>query len=149
MHASTQLMHSKIFYEKNLNNYKIILFDGVCNFCNASVNFIMARDKKDIFRFAALQSETGIELQKKFSLDPADLSSFILIVDDKYYKKTTAALITGKYLGFPYNLGYIFIIIPPFIRNISYNILAKYRYKWFGKKESCRVPTQEEQNKFL
>jgi len=131
------------------NNHKIILFDGVCNFCNASVNFIIARDKKDIFRFAALQSDPGIELQKKFSLDPKDLSTFILIDGDKYYKKTTAALNVGKSLGFPYNFAYISIIIPPFIRNIAYNIIAKYRYKWFGKKESCRIPTPEEIGKFL
>ena len=129
--------------------YKIILFDGVCNFCNASVNFIMKRDKRDEFRFAALQSEIGIELQKKFHLDPNDLESFILIEGDKYYKKTTAALRTAKEFGFPWNLSYIFIIIPPIIRNIAYNIIAKYRYKWFGKKESCRVPSPGERSKFL
>ena len=129
--------------------YKIILFDGVCNFCNASVNFIMKRDKRDEFRFAAPQSEIGIELQKKFHLDPNDLESFILIEGDKYYKKTTAALRTAKEFGFPWNLSYIFIIIPPIIRNIAYNIIAKYRYKWFGKKESCRVPSPGERSKFL
>lgn len=109
----------------------------------------MERDKKDIFRFAALQSGPGVELQKKFSLNPEDLSSFILIDGDKYYRKTTAALRAGKELGFPYSLGYVFIIIPPFIRNIAYNILAKYRYKWFGKKDVCRIPTAEERGKFL
>ena len=129
--------------------YKIILFDGVCNFCNASVNFIMKRDKRDEFRFAALQSEIGIELQKKFHLDPNDLESFILIEGEKYYKKTTAALRTAKEFGFPWNLSYIFIIIPPIIRNIAYNIIAKYRYKWFGKKESCRVPSPGDRSKFL
>ncbi len=128
---------------------KIILFDGVCNFCNSSVNFIMARDKRNVFKFAALQSEPGIELQKKFNLDPNDLQSFILIYGDKFYRKTTAALRVAKGLGFPYNLAYVFIIIPPFIRNIAYNIIAKYRYKWFGKKESCRIPTPEERAKFL
>jgi len=109
----------------------------------------MERDKTDIFRFAALQSEPGIVLQKKFSLDPKDLSSFILIDDDKYFMKTTAALKVGRNLGFPYNLAYIFIVVPPLIRNISYNILARYRYKWFGKKEACRIPTPEEHGKFL
>lgn len=108
----------------------------------------MARDKKDIFRFAALQSDAGIELQKKFNLDPNVLSSFILIEGDKYYTKTTAALRVAKDFGGLWQLAYIFIIIPPFIRNIAYNIIAKYRYKWFGKKEACRIPTPEERAKF-
>jgi len=128
---------------------KVILFDGVCNFCNSSVNFIIARDKKNIFKFAALQSRTGEELQRKFSLDPKDLSSFILIDGEKYYKKTTAALKTAKYFGFPWNLTYMLIIIPPIIRNISYNIIAKNRYKWFGKRNTCRVPSADEKEKFL
>jgi len=130
-------------------NYKIVLFDGVCNFCNASVNFILARDKKNKFKFAALQSNAGMELQKKFGLDPNDLKTFILVEDDKYYTKTTAALRTVKELNFPWNLSYIFIVIPPFIRNIAYNVIAKYRYKWFGKRDKCRVPTEEEKENFL
>jgi predicted DCC family thiol-disulfide oxidoreductase YuxK len=109
----------------------------------------MNRDKHDRFRFAALQSDAGIELQKKFSIDPGDLSSFILIEGESYYRKTTAALRVGRHLGFPWNLGYVLIIIPPFIRNIAYNIIARYRYKWFGKKEACRVPTPEEKAKFM
>jgi predicted DCC family thiol-disulfide oxidoreductase YuxK len=132
-----------------MSKNKIILFDGVCNFCNASVNFIIARDKKNIFKFAALQSAPGEELQRKFSLDPKDLSSFILIEGNTYYKKTTAALRVAKDFGFPWNLSYVLIIIPPFIRNIAYNIIAKYRYKWFGKREACRVPGPEEREKFL
>jgi len=128
---------------------KIVLFDGVCNFCNSSVNLIMKHDKKNIFKFAALQSEKGGELQKKFGLNPKDLSSFILVEEEKYFTKTTAALRVAKHLGFPWKLSYIFIIIPPFIRNISYNIIAKYRYKWFGKRDACRIPTPEEKEKFL
>jgi predicted DCC family thiol-disulfide oxidoreductase YuxK len=125
------------------------LFDGICNFCNSSVNFIIERDKKNIFRFAALQSEAGEKLQRKFSLNPNDLSSVIVIDGDKYYKKTTAALNVMKDLGFPWNLSYVLIHIPPFIRNIAYSIIAKYRYKWFGKRESCRIPAPEEREKFL
>ena len=132
-----------------MNDHKIILFDGVCNFCNASVNFIIARDKKYIFRFTALQSDPGEELQRKFLLDPKDLSSFILIEGDKYYKKTTAALRVAKDLGFPWNLCYVLVIIPPVIRNIAYNIIAKYRYKWFGKRDACRVPSAKEKERFL
>ena len=86
---------------------------------------------------------------KKFNLDPVNLSSFVLIEDDKYHTKTTAVLRVAKNLGFPWSLSYIFIIVPPFIRNISYNIIAKYRYKWFGKRDACRIPTPEEKEKFL
>jgi len=131
------------------NDYKIVLFDGVCNFCNSSVNFIMDKDVKNRFKLAALQSDAGLELQKKFGLNPNDMKTFILIDGDKYYKKTTAALRVTKELKFPWNIPYIFIIIPPFIRNIFYNIIAKYRYKWFGKRDACRIPTPEEREKFL
>ncbi len=109
----------------------------------------MSRDKNDRFKFAALQSKPGIELQKKLNLDPDDIKSFILIDGRKFYRKTTAALKVGWHLGFPYNVFYPMILIPPFIRNITYNVIAKYRYKWFGKKDACRIPTAEEQAKFL
>jgi predicted DCC family thiol-disulfide oxidoreductase YuxK len=131
------------------DDMKIVLFDGICNFCNASVNMIMVRDKKNVFKFAAMQSPAGIEQQKKFGFNPNDLKTFILIDDGKVYTKTTAALRVAKHLGFPYSMAYIFIIIPPFIRNIVYNIIAKYRYRWFGKTEACRIPTPEERAKFL
>lgn len=131
------------------SDHKIILFDGVCNLCNGSVNFFITRDKKDIFRFAALQSDIGIELQKKLNIDYENIESFILIDANKYYRKSTAALKVAGILGFPYNLLYPLLLIPPFIRNIVYNIIAKYRYKWFGRKEYCRVPTPEEKAKFL
>lgn len=131
------------------SDHKIILFDGVCNLCNGSVNFFITRDKKDIFRFAALQSDIGIELQKKLNIDHENIESFILIDGNKYYRKSTAALKVAGILGFPYNLLYPLLLIPPFIRNIVYNIIAKYRYKWFGRKEYCRVPTPEEKAKFL
>lgn len=131
------------------SDHKIILFDGVCNLCNGSVNFFITRDKKDIFRFAALQSDIGIGLQKKLNIDHENIESFILIDGNKYYRKSTAALKVAGILGFPYNLLYPLLLIPPFIRNIVYNIIAKYRYKWFGRKEYCRVPTPEEKAKFL
>jgi predicted DCC family thiol-disulfide oxidoreductase YuxK len=127
----------------------IILFDGFCNFCNSSVNFIIKRDKKNTFKFASLQSNSGITLQKKFSLNPADMSSLILIKGEKYFTKTTAALKIARELKFPWNLLYIFIIVPPIIRNISYNIIANYRYKWFGKRDVCRIPEPELKDKFL
>lgn len=131
------------------SDHKIILFDGVCNLCNGSVNFFITRDKKDIFRFAALQSDIGVRLQKELNIDHENIESFILIDGNAYYKKSTAALKVAGMLGFPYNLLYPLLLIPPFIRNIVYDIVAKYRYKWFGKKSTCRVPTPKERNKFL
>lgn len=125
------------------------MFDGVCNLCNGSVNFFITRDRKDLFRFAALQSDVGIELQKKLNIDHENIESFILIDGNNYYKKSTAALRVAAMLGFPYNLLYPFLLIPPFIRNSVYDIIAKYRYKWFGRKKTCRIPTPEEKAKFL
>lgn len=130
-------------------NYSIILFDGICNFCNSSVNFIIERDNKDRFRFAALQSETGNELMKQFGLDSENLKTIILIEDGKYYTKTTAALRIVKHLKGSWRFSYVFIIVPSFIRNIAYNIIAKYRYKWFGKRDTCRIPSPEERDKFI
>lgn len=109
----------------------------------------MDRDKHDNFRFAALQSEPGIELQKKLGIDPEKIDSVVLIRGGKHYHKSTAALQIARIMGFPYSLLYILILIPPFIRNIFYDIIAHYRYKWFGKKDACRIPTPEERAKFL
>lgn len=127
----------------------VILFDGICNFCNSSINFVMDRDKDDRFRFAALQSDSGVELQRKLGIDPEKIDSVVLVQGKMHYHKSTAALRIAKIMGFPYNLLYILIIVPPFIRNIFYDIIAHYRYKWFGKKEACRIPTPEERAKFL
>ena len=131
------------------STHKIILFDGVCNLCNGAVDFFIRHDKKDIFRYAALQSEIGIELQKKLNIDHENIESFILIDGNKYYKKSTAALRVAGMIGFPFNLLYPLLVVPPFIRNGVYDIIAKFRYKWFGKKSTCRIPTPEERKKFL
>lgn len=130
-------------------NQKIVLFDGVCNFCNSSVNFIIDHDKHNRFKFAALQTEAGQALLKKHNLPTEDFDSFILVDGDRYYKKSSAALHTVKEFPGLWKLLYVFIIIPPFIRDIFYNILAKNRYKWFGKRDECRMPTPELREKFL
>ncbi|OIP52294.1 MAG: thiol-disulfide oxidoreductase [Flavobacteriaceae bacterium CG2_30_34_30] len=128
---------------------KIVLFDGVCNLCNYSVTLIIKKDKKDIFRFAALQSEIGRHLIQKYHIDTSKLDS-ILLIEGKYYTyKSTAALRIAKYLKGWYSLFYVFIIVPPIVRNFFYDIIAKNRYKWFGKKESCMIPTPELKAKFL
>lgn len=130
-------------------NSKIILFDGVCNFCNFWVNFIIDRDKKDHFKFAALQSSFGQEFLERNNFNSKSFDTFILIEDEKFYIKSTAALRIAKHLkGWP-QFVYPFIFLPAFIRDFFYNIIAKNRYKFFGKKNSCRIPTSEEKAKFV
>lgn len=125
----------------------IILFDGVCNFCNGSVNFIIERDKKDHFKFAPLQSEIGQEFVEKFDLGAID--SIILIENDMAYTHSTAALKIAKSLGGILSAAYVFIIIPKPIRDFFYKLFAKNRYKFFGKTEECMIPTPEVRAKFL
>jgi len=129
---------------------QLILFDGVCNLCNASVQYIIKHDKKDIFRFTALQSEASQELIRKFNIDTDKTDSIILYSEKNGISyKSTAALKIASYLGFPRNTMIIFLIIPPFIRNWVYDYIAKNRYKWYGKREACMVPTPELQRKFI
>lgn len=132
-----------------INQKQIILFDGVCNFCNFWVDFVIKRDKKDLFKFAALQSEKAKELTEKFNFDITSLDTFILIVGDKLYTKSTAALLVCKELKSPIKILYPLTILPKFLRDFVYDLIAKNRYKLFGKRDSCRVPTEEEKLKFL
>ena len=129
---------------------KIILFDGVCNLCNSSVQFVIKRDKKDIFRYAALQSEIGEQLVKQRQIDTSKVDSIILIEPGvAYYTKSDAALEIAQDLGRIWKLSAIFTWIPTSIRNSIYDFVAKNRYKWFGKQESCMIPTPELKSKFL
>ena len=132
-----------------MTEHQIILFDGVCNFCNFWVNFILDRDKNDLYRFAALQSERGQELLKRFGLDTANFDSFLLIAGNKHYTKSTAALMISKNLKGLVKILYSFIFLPKFLRDFIYDLIAKNRYKLFGRREVCRVPTEEEKRKFL
>lgn len=125
----------------------IILFDGVCNFCNGSVNFIIERDKKNLFKFAPLQSEIGGEYIEKFGL--SEIDSVVLIEDEKAYTHSTAALKIAKGLDGGWSLFYAFIIIPRGIRDFFYKLFAKYRYRLFGKQDACMLPTPEIREKFL
>ena len=129
--------------------HNIILFDGVCNLCNGAVAFIIKRDKKSVFKFAALQSEIGAKLIAKFNIDTQKVDSIILIDGDEYYEKSSAALHIAKHLSGAYPLLFGFMVVPKFIRNSVYDYVAKNRYKWFGKKESCMIPTAELKSKFL
>ncbi len=128
---------------------KIILFDGVCNLCNSGVQFVLKRDRENQFLFASLQGRTGQEYLQKFHLPANDLNSFILVEGDLFYNRSTAALRVARLLGGLWLLFYGFMIIPRFIRDAVYNFIAKNRYRWFGKKEECWVPTPELKAKFL
>lgn len=132
-----------------MTDKKIILFDGVCNLCNNSVTFVIKRDKKDKFRFAALQETAGQQLVEQYGIDTSKTDSIILIEHNKAYIKSTAALRIARHLGGLYPLAYAFMIIPNFIRNWVYDYVARNRYKWYGKKESCMIPTPELRSKFL
>ncbi|MDP5229376.1 MAG: DCC1-like thiol-disulfide oxidoreductase family protein [Cellulophaga sp.] len=129
---------------------KIILFDGVCNLCNSSVQYIIKHDTKDEYRFAALQSEIGKKMIAERHIDTALLDSILLIEPGvAYYAKSTAALMIGKSFGGFWSLVAIFEWIPENFRNSVYDYIAKNRYKWYGKKDACMIPTPELKAKFL
>lgn len=132
-----------------LQDKGIVLFDGVCNFCNSSVNFIINKDKTDYFRFLPLQSEKGKKIVERFKLDPENLQTVILLENGKIYTRSTAALRIVKKLKGGWKLLYGFVIVPPVVRDFFYNIIAKNRYRWWGKKDSCMVPTPDVRKKFL
>jgi predicted DCC family thiol-disulfide oxidoreductase YuxK len=127
----------------------IILFDGVCNFCNSTINLVIRKDKKDHFRFAPLQSVTGEKILKENGVDANQTESVILYENGKIYKRSAAALRISRHMSGLYPLLYGFMLVPPFIRNAVYDWIAKNRYKWFGKRESCMVPTKEVREKFI
>ena len=129
---------------------KLILFDGVCNLCNSSVQYVIKRDKKEHFLFTALQSDIGKQILDAYKIDTTKIDSILLYIPEKGFDyKSTAALKVGASLGFPVNLMAIFFIVPAFIRNWVYDFIAKNRYKWYGKKESCMIPTPELKSRFL
>lgn len=129
---------------------QLILFDGVCNLCNSSVLYVIKHDKKDQFLFAPLQSSIGRDIIEKYNLDTSKTDSILLYSEEKgLFIKSTAALHIAKHLGSPRNLMIVFLIVPAFIRNWVYDFIAKNRYKWFGKKESCMIPTPELKAKFI
>jgi predicted DCC family thiol-disulfide oxidoreductase YuxK len=127
----------------------IIFFDGVCNFCNGWVNFILKRDKKNKFLFAPLQSEAGNEFLNLHRLHGSGFDSVIVFREGKVYKKSAAALQVASQLGFPWILFSIFKILPSFFCDFFYDFIATHRYRFFGKKEVCMIPAAELRAKFL
>jgi predicted DCC family thiol-disulfide oxidoreductase YuxK len=127
----------------------VILFDGVCNFCNATVNFIIKHDKKNRFRFASLQSEVGKQLLEQFNLNDFDLDSIVLIHGCKLHMRSGAVLRISRYLDRAYFLLYGFLIIPSPLRDTIYKYVSNNRYNWFGKSDSCMIPSLELKEKFI
>ncbi len=128
----------------------VVYFDGVCNLCDRSVRFIIRNDKKQQFLFAPLQSNAGTLVLNNLGFNTKnEPNSVILEYKGKYYFRSGAALNILNLLGGFWSMAYIFIIVPPFIRDIVYNIISKNRYKWYGKSEACMVPTPELKARFL
>lgn len=132
-----------------MNEQPVILFDGVCNFCNNAVNFVIKRDKKARILFAPLQSETGKRLLEQYALPVNDMESFVFIEKGKAYTRSTAALRVCRYLSALWPLCFGAIIVPKFIRDGIYNWIARNRYKWFGVRRECMIPTPEIKARFL
>ncbi len=129
-------------------DHSVIFFDGICNLCNNSVKFIIRHDKKRVFKFAAFQSKISEELLRDFDIDES-IDSVILLKKNKIYVKSDAAFEIIKDFSFFWKLLMIFKILPKFIRDSVYDYIAKNRYKWFGKRDECMIPTKELQSLFL
>ena len=127
----------------------IVLFDGVCNFCNSSVQFIIKRDPEKKFHFASLQSDTGQALLEKYGLLGTDIDSVVYIRKDQAFVKSDAALRIAYGLKGPVRLMSVFRIVPRFIRDVVYDFIAANRYAWFGRREYCMIPSKEQQSRFL
>ena len=129
--------------------HSIILFDGVCNLCNGAVNFVIKRDPGNVFKFAPLQEKQGALLLKTHAIDIQKLDSIVLIENGNVYTKSSAALRIARKMSNLWPLFFVLLIIPSFIRDGVYDFIAKNRYKWFGKKEQCMIPTLGLKEKFL
>lgn len=130
-------------------DHPIILFDGVCNLCNSSVDFVIDRDPEARFRFASLQGEIGRGLLRQHDVAPEAMDSVVLIEEGRVHTRSTAALRIARRLPFPWPLFSIFFILPALLRDFFYDLIARNRYRWFGRRESCRMPTPELQTRFL
>lgn len=149
MKSTANSLSKRVSFAILIMDNPIILFDGVCNFCNYWVTFAIKRDRKNKLKFTPLQGETAKQLLPQFHINPSSLSSVIFIDNGKAYTQSSAAIQICKHLDGGWKLFYALIIIPKFMRDGLYNIMARNRYKWFGKKESCMIPTPELKERFL
>lgn len=127
----------------------ILLFDGICNLCNASVQFILKRDPKEQFIFASLQSDAAKNILLQYNLKNYSLNSLVLIEEGQLFQKSTAVLKICRHLNWPWKLFYVFKLLPKFLRDKVYEFMAKRRYRWFGKKDSCVLMIPEYKNRFI
>lgn len=132
-----------------MKSSKIVLFDGICNLCNSSVQLIIENDSKNLFQFASLQSDFGQKFLQENNLPDETFKSLVLIDGENFFTKSEAALRIGKELDGLYKVLRIFLWTPKFIRDFVYDYIAKNRYKWYGKRDSCWIPTDELKQKFL
>ena len=130
-------------------NFPVLLFDGVCNLCNGSVQWVLRHDARAQFRFAALQSDTGQALLRRFGLDPAQLDTVVLVDGDRIFLRSDAPLEVARRLGGGWALLYIFKVLPRPLRNAVYDWVARHRYRWFGREESCMLPRLEWKGRFV
>jgi len=129
---------------------KIVLFDGVCNLCDNVVNKVIVADRRDQFRFTSLDSELGQQILQQIGVDRAQTDSIVLYIPgEAYYVKSQAALMIAKYLGGWYSLLQIFMLLPTKLADVLYDYIAKNRYKWYGKKDECMIPSPSIRKKFL
>jgi len=132
-----------------MNPSPVIYFDGVCNLCTGSVQFVLKKDKANLFRFASLQGEAGQKMLASYHLPTHHYKSFVVEENGKIFTRSTGALRVFRHLGGAWYLLYFFIIVPPFIRDGVYNFVSEHRFRWFGKKESCWLPRPEWKQRFL
>ena len=135
--------------QPDLDQHAVLLFDGVCNLCNGFINFIIDQDPEGYFMFAPLQSEVATEMLADFGLTNEALDSVVMIEDGRCYRRSTAALMVSRRLGGVWAWLYVFMVVPRPLRDLVYDWVATNRYRWFGKREKCRVPTPELQARFL
>ena len=130
-------------------DHPVILFDGECNLCNSSVDFVVERDPDGVFKLGSLQSEAGRRLMERHGLDPEAMDSIVLIDGDEVYRESDAALRIARKMSGAWPLLSVFRVVPAFIRDAVYRWIARNRYRWFGKRDTCRVPSPDEQSRFI
>jgi predicted DCC family thiol-disulfide oxidoreductase YuxK len=130
-------------------SHPILLFDGVCNLCNRSIQWVLLHDSQAVFRFASLQSEAGQALLRTHNLDPVRMDSVVLVAEGKAFVRSDAALEALRRLGFPWSVAVVFKVLPRGLRDVVYDWVARNRYRWFGRQESCLLPRPEWTGRFL
>ena len=131
------------------DDHPVVLFDGVCNFCNGAVQFIIRHDPQAVFRFAAYQSSAGNELALRHGIDPVALETFAIVVNDQAFVRSDAAIATAAQMSGVWRLAVVFKLVPRVLRDAVYGVIAKNRYRWFGRRESCMVPDADVRRRFL